>query len=40
MKIITTTILFFFISLHVAFSQQMDMPEHIIAVDVAHDPIF
>lgn len=40
MKIITTTILFFLITLNVAFSQQMDMPKNIIAVDVAHDQIF
>lgn len=40
MKIITTIILFSFISLNAAFSQQMNMPENIIAVDVAHNPIF
>lgn len=40
MKIITTTVLFFLVTLNVAFSQQMDIPENIIAVDVAHDQIF
>ncbi|WP_234572473.1 GldG family protein [Rhodohalobacter sp. 614A] len=40
MKIILTTILFFTLSFHAAFSQQMNMPEKMIAVDVAHDPIF
>lgn len=40
MKIITTTLFILMISMNVAISQQMDMPENIIAVDVAHNPIF
>ena len=40
MKIISTIILFLLINLNAAYSQQMDMPEHIIAVDVAHAQIF
>lgn len=42
MKYITTTIFLLLISLNIACSQsqQMDMPDHIIAVDVAHNPIF
>lgn len=40
MKIISTIILFLLITLHTVHAQQTDMPEHIIAVDVAHDQIF
>lgn len=40
MKIITTTIFLLLITSNIACSQQMDMPGRIIAVDVAHNPIF
>lgn len=40
MKIISTIVLFLLISLQTVYSQQMDMPDRIIAVDVAHNQIF
>lgn len=40
MKYIITTILFLILNINIASAQQMGMPEHIIAVDVAHGQIF
>ena len=40
MKIITTLILFSLLMLNSIQAQQMGMPKHIIAVDVAHNQIF
>lgn len=40
MKIIISTIFLLLITAKIACSQQMGMPEHIIAVDVAHGQIF
>lgn len=40
MKIITTIVLLLLVTSNIACSQQMDMPAHIIALDVAHNPVF
>ncbi len=40
MKLLITIILYFFFIIPVAHAQSMEMPEHIIAVDVAHEPVF
>lgn len=40
MKIIISTLFLLIITANIACSQQMGMPEHIIAVDVAHGQIF
>lgn len=40
MKSMIITLIFSFLCVNIASSQQKVMPEHLIAVDVAHDPIF